>query len=146
MVWRWKLHGTENTFDLGSDSKRINYPAYYLPTWVGKSCTIPSSWKSCLWLLLLMLVGPLLGYQPSARVVEWWGCYFVASGHFLCTDMVVITEQYKFWFTGVSCCTGITLHEGQNSIMIENPHFQSEGSTGIRNNGNVFFETSTEVH
>ena len=59
---------------------------------------------------------------------------------------MIITKQNKFWFIGVSYYTGTTFNEGQRSIMMENPHFKSEGSTGIRDNGNVFFETSNEVH
>jgi len=61
----------------------------------------------------------------------------VASGHFRCTDIVVTTEQNKFWLTGVSFYTGAKLHEGQQSIMMENLHFKSEGSKGIRDNENV---------
>jgi len=69
----------------------------------------------------------------------------VVSGHFLCTDIVVITEINKFWFTGVSCYTGTTLREGKQSVKMENLYFKSEGSTGITDNGNVFFGISTEV-
>jgi hypothetical protein len=39
---------------------------------------------------------------------------------------VVVKEQNKLWFTGVSCYAGTTLHEGQQSIMMGNLHFKSE--------------------
>ena len=86
--------------------------------------------------ILSYVSGSAVGCQPLARVVEYWSCYFVASGDFLCSNIVVITEQSKFWLTGVSCYTGTTLHEGQQSIMMENLHFKSEGSTEITDNGN----------